>query len=142
MQCNAAGLRIIKAFEGFSATKYLCPAGYWTIGFGHLVSENEAAVVTVEEAESLLREDVRLAERAVARLVTVPLSSNQFSALVSFTFNLGAGALQRSTLRAMLNREEYEDAEGQFQYWVYGGGRKLPGLVRRRAAEQLLFSMP
>ena len=135
---NSAGLSIVKTFEGLSLTPYLCPAGWWTIGFGHLVKEDTPKVVTQEEAESYLERDIHGAELAVLRLVR-PLSENQFSALVSFTFNLGSGALQRSTLRAMVNREEYDDAAEQFGLWVYGGGRKLPGLIRRRAAEELLF---
>lgn len=97
-----AGLNLIKRFEGFSPTIYICPAGYPTIGYGHVVLAHEqdqfAAGIMQADATELLRKDVRIAERAVLRLISVPLTAGQFDALVSFTFNLGAGALQRSTL--------------------------------------------
>ena len=80
-----------------------------------------------------------MAERAVLRLITVPLSDGQFDALVSFTFNLGSGALQRSTLRRKVNRQEYEDAALEFGKWVWAGGRRLKGLINRRKAEAALF---
>lgn len=79
------------------------------------------------------------AERAVLRLISVPLTDGQFDALVSFTFNLGAGALQRSTLRRKVNREEHEDVPAEFLRWVWAGGRKLNGLIRRRRAEATLY---
>lgn len=81
----------------------------------------------------------RIAERAVLRLISVPLTDGQFDALVSFTFNLGAGALQRSTLRRKMNRGEAEDVPAEFMKWVWAGGRKLKGLIKRRCAEALLF---
>ena len=107
-----AGLNLIKRFEGFSSTIYICPAGYPTIGYGHVVLAHEqeqfATGITQAEATELLRKDVRIAERAVLRLISVPLTDGQFNALVSFTFNLGAGALQRSTLRRKVNRGEHK----------------------------------
>ena len=95
------GIDLIKRFEGFSATVYICPAGYPTIGYGHLVKDSGRYEqgITEAEAEELLRRDVHAAESAVMRLIDVPLTDGQFDALASFTFNLGAGALQRSTLR-------------------------------------------
>ena len=102
------GLGLIKRFEGFSSTVYTCPAGYPTIGYGHLVRSNESYnEIRETEAEDLLRRDVESAERAVLRLVNVPLTDGQFDALVSFTFNLGAGAFQRSTLRRKVNRQAH-----------------------------------
>ena len=93
------GLNLIKHFEGFSAVPYLCPAGYLTVGYGHLVKTQEkerfAAGISEQDAQSMLQVDVGVAERAVLRLITVPLTDAQFDALVSFTFNLGAGALQQ-----------------------------------------------
>jgi lysozyme len=82
-----------------------------------------------------------IAEQAVCRLVKVPLTDGQFDALVSFTFNLGSGALQRSTLRRKVNREEHEEVPREFLRWVWAGGRKLKGLVRRRAAEADLYRL-
>lgn len=135
------GMALIKRFEGFSATPYLCPAGWWTIGWG-AVRDGTGEPITVatlsvagDEAETLLRRDVGLAERAVLRLIEVPLADGQFDALVSFTFNLGAGALQRSALRRKVNRQEHADAPKEFRKWLWGGGKRLPGLVRRREAE-------
>lgn len=136
------GLRLIRRFEGFAPLPYRCPAGYLTVGYGHLVKNPEAfrQPITEDEASEILALDVVAAERAVLRLISVPLSDGQFDALVSFTFNLGAGALQRSTLRRKINREEYDAAAEEFKKWVWAGGRKLKGLIRRREEESLLFS--
>lgn len=140
MKINEAGLNIIKFFEGFSPIAYLCPAGYSTIGYGHLIKQNEVfESITLAEAEELLIKDLRKAESSVKKLIYQPLNENQFSALVSFTFNLGSGALQASTLRQMINRGEFEDLDKQFIRWVIAGGRKLKGLIRRREAEAELF---
>jgi len=108
------GIDLIKRFEGFSPTVYFCPAGY----------EDFSGGITQGEAEELLRLDAQIAERAVLRLITVPLTDGQFDALVSFTYNLGSGALQRSIMR-----------------WVWAGGRKLRGLVRRREAESVSYNL-
>lgn len=138
--CTEVGLNLIRSFESFSPTVYTCPAGYPTIGYGHVVRPGETFTSIGEaEAEALLARDVGKAERAVARLIHVPLMDGQFDALVSFTFNLGSGALQRSTLRARVNREEHIDVPEEFLRWVYAGGRRLTGLVRRRAAETRLY---
>ena len=139
-----AGLNLIKRYEGFSSTIYICPAGYPTIGYGHLVLEHEqdqfATGITQAEATELLRKDVRIAERAVLRLISVPLTDGQFDALVSFTFNLGAGALQRSTLRRKVNRVEHEGVPAELLKWVWAAGKRLPGLVRRRQAEVVAYA--
>ena len=138
------GLNLIKRFEGFSKTVYICPAGYPTIGYGHVVLDQEiqsfAEGMSEEQATDLLRQDVAIAEHAVVRHINVPLSDGQFDALVSFTFNLGSGALQRSTLRRKLNRLEYKLAANEFSRWVWAGGKRLKGLVRRRQAEAELFN--
>ncbi len=134
------GLDMIKRFEGFSPTVYICPAGYPTIGYGHLIQRGEYFdSITEEQAEDLLRLDVKVAEQAVLRLINVPISDGQFDALVSFTYNLGAGALQRSTLRRKVNREAHEEVPAQLVRWVWAGGRKLPGLVVRRSTETLKY---
>ncbi len=91
-------------------------------------------------AEELLRRDVESAERAVLRLIRVPLADGRFDALGSFVFNLGAGSLQRSTLRRKVNREEHDAVSAEFGRWVWAGGRKLKGLVRRREAEAELYA--
>lgn len=135
------GLNLIKEFEGFEPTVYEDAAGYPTIGYGHLIrpGENYSCGISKAEAEALLREDVGVAERAVLRLINVPLSDGQFDALVSFTFNLGSGALQRSTLRRKVNREEHVHVPTEFLRWIWAGGKKLRGLVRRREAEVLFY---
>jgi len=96
--------------------------------------------VMIEDVEELLRRDLGVAERAVLRLIRVPLADGQFDALASFTFNLGSGALQRSTLRRKVNREEHAEMPAEFMRWVWAGGRKRKGLVRRRAAEVGLYA--
>jgi len=135
------GIDLLKRFEGFSSTVYICPAGYPTIGYGHLVRSGESYTeISETEAEELLRKDVESAERAVLRLVNVPLTDGQFDALVSFTFNLGSGAFQRSTLRRKVNRQAHAEVPDQLMRWVWAGGRKLNGLIRRRESEALIYS--
>ncbi len=138
------GLALIQRFEGFAPEVYVCPGGWPTIGYGHVVQENEhdrfSGGIDETEAEHLLRRDVETAERAALRLIRVPLEDGQFDALSSFTFNLGAGALQRSTLRRKVNREEHGTVPAEFRRWVWAGGRKLKGLVRRREAEVELYN--
>lgn len=142
-EINEAGRALIKAFESFSATIYICPTGYPTIGYGHVVRKGEVfnEPLTIEQGEELLSQDLIVYERSVCSLISVPLSDNQYAALVSFTFNLGGGALQCSTLRSMINREEYVDAADEFPKWCWGGKpkRKLKGLLRRRYAEAYLY---
>ena len=137
------GLDLICHFEGFSPIIYLCPAGYPTIGYGHLITEanKEQFLDGIDELEALdlLKTDVQKAERAVLRLINVPLTDGQFDALVSFTFNLGGGALQRSTLRRKINRGEHLAVPAEFMKWVWAGGRKQKGLVMRRKAEGFIY---
>ena len=138
------GLVLIKRFEGFAPEVYVCPGGWPTIGYGHVVQDDErerfAGGIDEAAAEDLLRRDVESAERAVLRLIRVPLEDGRFDALCSFAFNLGAGALQRSTLRRKVNREEHDAVPHEFGRWVWAGGRKLKGLVRRREAEASLYA--
>lgn len=136
-----AGVSLIRVFEGFSPTPYVCPAGFPTVGYGHVVLEGESfeSALSPEEGEALLRADLPRYERAVCRLIEVPLDELCFDALVSFTFNLGEGALSASTLRRLVNAGRLADAAAQFDRWVFAGARKLPGLVRRRAAERALW---
>jgi lysozyme len=139
------GLMLIKQFEGFSPTIYLDAAGLPTIGYGHLLHHSEEEMfkngITESVAQALLIKDVLRAEQAVLRLITVPLTNGQFDALVSFTFNLGSGALQRSTLRRKVNREGHADVPAELMKWVWAGGKKLKGLVKRRSAEGNLYNL-
>lgn len=140
MQTSERGLELIKNAESFRALPYLCPANVWTQGYGHIDGVTpHSPPVTVAQAEAWLAADVKRYERSVMALIKVPLTQNQFDALVSFTFNLGGGALQRSTLRSKLNRGDYAGASNEFLKWVRGGGRILNGLVKRRRAERELF---
>ncbi len=137
------GLELIKSFESFFPIIYICPAGYPTIGYGHVVLENErekfAKGINRSQALNLLEADIASASKSVLRLINVPLTDGQFDALVSFTFNLGGGALQRSTLRRKVNRQEHEDVPAEFLKWVWAGGKKLDGLAKRRNFERLLY---
>lgn len=140
MRMSETGLSLIRHFEGFSATPYRCPAGYLTIGYGHVLAPGEDfQLIDHAKAGHLLQQDVKQAEQAVAALIEVALRPHQFDALVSFTFNLGSGALQRSTLRRVVNRGEHDEVPAQLQRWVFAGGRRLPGLVCRRHAESRLY---
>lgn len=137
---NRAGLEIIKAFEGLRQTAYRDAVGVWTIGWGHTGPDvRPGMAITRSKADKLLRQDLRRFEVGVQRLVRVPLTSNQFSALVSFSFNVGLGAFGKSTMLRLLNQRNYNGAAAQFDRWVKAGGRVLRGLVRRRRAERALF---
>ncbi len=140
-RANAEGVAIIKEYEGLHLTPYLCPAKVWTIGYGHTRTVRAGMAVTREEALALLDEDLRVFERAVQRLVTVPINDNQFSALVSFVFNVGIANFERSTLLKLLNRAWYEQVPAQLTRWSRAGGEILGGLARRRAAEAQLWNM-
>lgn len=139
MHINQKGLDLIKRFEGCQLEAYLCPAGVPTIGYGHTATAQLGQVIGEAEAEALLREDVKDAEAAVDRLVSVPLTEDQFSALVSFVFNVGATAFEESTLLSMVNAGA-KTAPNQFLRWNKGANREeLQGLTRRRYAERALF---
>lgn len=137
---NEQGLALIKEFEGCQLKAYLCPANVWTIGYGHTRTAEPDMMIDEAQAESLLKEDLADAEAAVDRLVTVPINDNQFSALVSFTFNVGTGAFERSTLLSMLNAgASAETVSLQLLRWNKANGQELSGLTRRRHAERALF---
>ncbi|MBF2035158.1 MAG: lysozyme [Leptolyngbyaceae cyanobacterium T60_A2020_046] len=143
-QINADGLLLIKTFEGCELRAYQDSVGVWTIGYGHTSMAGPPTVtpgmtITEAEAEAILRRDLGKFEAGVRDLVKVPLNSNQFSALVSFSFNVGLGALGGSTMLRKLNAGDYAGAANEFPRWVRAGGQTLPGLVRRRNAEQALF---
>ena len=141
MRTTDRGIALIKEHEGFGATAYLCPAGKKTIGYGHVILPGESFKEPMSKLDgpTLLQKDLRRFEAAVGRLVTVDLSQEQFDALVSLTFNIGEENLRTSTLLKRLNEGKYRDAAAQFTRWVYSKKKKLPGLVKRRAAEKALF---
>lgn len=140
-----AALAICAEFEGFSATPYRCPAGVWTIGYGTTRYPDGRPVrqgdphVTEAQARDLMAHDLADAADAVAHLVKVPLTDNQRAALLSFTYNLGRGALSGSTLLMKINKGDYDGAAGEFGRWVKAGGKPSAGLIRRRAAETALW---
>lgn len=139
------GIALVKHFEGWFDRAYLCPAGVWTIGYGHTgLTHNDGTVyrgrkITPTQGEALLRHDMLTFERRVQDRVTVPLAQHEFDALVSFAFNVGGRAFATSTLLRLLNAGDREGAAAQFHRWVRGGGVRLPGLVRRRRAEAAMF---
>jgi GH24 family phage-related lysozyme (muramidase) len=137
---NAEGLNLLMAAEGLELTAYLCPAGVLTVGYGSTGPHVYPGMrITKEQAVSLLQQDLERFERTVQNGVKVPLTSNQFSALVSFSFNIGTDAFLDSTLLKLLNKKDYAGAAQQFQRWNMGAGVVLPGLTTRRLAEKALF---
>ncbi|WP_019099941.1 lysozyme [Chromobacterium haemolyticum] len=140
MKTSDAGIALVKSFEGLKLIAYKCPAGVWTIGYGHTGPDvTPGQVITQAQADALLARDLERFEAGVARLVKVPMTQNQFDALVCFSYNLGLGALQGSTLLRLLNAGDYAGAAAQFPRWNKAGGKELPGLTRRRSAEHALF---
>lgn len=139
MRTSQRGLSLIKSFEGLRLQAYQDSVGVWTIGYGATRSVQPGMKVSKEQAERMLLNDVQRFEPEVERLITSPLNQNQWDALISFTYNLGAANLASSTLRRLLNAGSYAAAAEQFPRWNKAGGRVLAGLVRRRAAERDLF---
>ena len=165
MKLSKAGANLMHQYEGCRNKPYLCPAHIWTIGYGHVLYQEQIRLPMVakegtytmirkeyplkqednrvwskEEIEKLFADDVSSFERGVLRLAPT-LSGRQgaFDACVSFAFNAGLGNFQRSTIRMKINRGEWKDAAEAFMQWTKGGGRELPGLVKRRKAEKALF---
>ena len=166
MKLSKAGEDLMHRYEGFRNKPYLCPAHIWTIGYGHVLYQEQIRLPMVrvegkntpmirkemplkiedfriwskDEINALFREDVANFERGVLRLVPgVVGRQGSFDALVSFAFNAGLGNLQRSTIRMKANRGDWEGAAEAFMAWTKGGGKVLPGLVKRRQAEIALF---
>lgn len=165
MKLSEAGATLMHQYEGCRNKPYLCPAHIWTIGYGHVLyqeqirlpmvgKEGQSSIIrkdyplqqehnrvwSKEEINKLFEDDVSSFERGVLRLAPT-LSGRQgaFDACVSFAFNAGLGNFQRSTIRMKINRGEWTDAAEAFMQWTKGGGRELPGLVKRRKAEKALF---
>lgn len=131
---------LVKEFEGFKLEAYKCPAGIWTIGYGHTgEGVTEGLRITTKEAEDFLRSDLIEADQAIFDYCDITLTDNERAALLSFVFNVGASAFRTSTLLKLLNYGDHEAAAKQFSRWTKAKGKDLPGLVRRRAAEMKLF---
>ena len=139
MKTSDKGIEFIKRHEGLRLAAYLCPAGVPTIGYGHTKGVRLGQVITEAEAEQFLIEDLKTSEQEIDSH-NLQLNQNQFDALVSFVFNVGAGNFRSSTLlrRVRLNSNDY-DIENQFKRWVYAKGRVLPGLIKRRNDEAKLY---
>jgi len=144
MSLSLEGVNLICNFEGLKLSAYDDGTGVWTIGYGTTRYPNGKRVsqgdkCTLEQAKTYMQHDLKIFERAVNSSVTVPLKQNQFDALVSLTYNIGAGAFKNSTLLKKLNLGDYQEAANQFDVWVNAGGKRLQGLVNRRAIEKKLF---
>ena len=151
MDIPQAAIDLAKEFEGFhrvitqrpivTAVPYICPAGYWTVGYGHLCSSDHSPI---DEATGVAYLTADLRSALIATLRQCPVltgeSVSRLAAIVDFTFNLGAGRLQLSTLRRLINQRDWLEAARELRRWVYGGGKVLTGLVARREAEVALLS--
>ncbi|QEL55519.1 lysozyme [Chromobacterium paludis] len=140
MQTSANGVNMIKQFEGLKLAAYQDSVGVWTIGYGHTGPDVKPGLtISNDQAEQLLRQDLVRFEQGVGNLVKTPINQNQFDALISFSYNLGLGNLQSSTLLRLLNQGDYQGAARQFPLWDKAGGKAVLGLLSRRQAEQALF---
>jgi len=141
MIINDTGLDLIKKFEGFESRPYECPGGVMTIGYGHTIKDDEEfnEPITKEEASKLLEKDVEIAEDIVNRYVKKRLTRNQFSALVSFAYNIGEGNFRSSTLLKYVNKDKDLAAACEFIRWRYANKVVLAGLVKRRLEEAMLY---
>lgn len=129
---------LVSKFEGFSSKAYKCPAGVWTIGYGHTEGVKPSDTITQEKAKELLNDELNSFSERVATML-VAATQSQFDALVSFAYNLGTGALRGSTLLKLHNAGKYVEAEAEFGKWTRAAGVVLNGLVKRRAAEAELY---
>lgn len=140
MKTSSIGRKLIQVFEGYRSEAYLCPAGVWTIGYGHTKDVKEGDTCTKEQADIYLQEDIQWAEKAV-NAQNLDLDQYQFDALVSFVYNVGSGNFQQSTLlqKIKANPKDYTAIEAEWKKWKYSNKQVLKGLVRRRAAEWRLY---
>lgn len=139
MRASDEAVALISHFEGCRLDAYLCPAGVWTIGYGHTFGVREGDVIDQEAAEALLIEDLEEFEGYVTALCQCGLEQHQFDALVSWVFNLGPGNFESSTLLRRLNDGDLGAVPDEIRRWNKAGGRVLDGLVRRREAEAVMF---
>lgn len=139
MKTSNKGIELIKRHEGFRSKAYKCPADVWTIGYGHTRGVNNGDVITKEQGERFLRQDLQHAE-GVVNSQHLNLTQCQFDALVSLVFNIGSGNFMRSTLLRKAKADANDSSIAyEFSRWKYGGGKVLPGLVRRRKDESDLY---
>jgi lysozyme len=140
VKINQAGIELIKKYEGLSLRPYKCPAGFLTIGYGHVILPHENFVeITESQAESLLLKDIAEYEEYVAKAVNSDININQFGALVSFSYNLGILNLLHSTLLKKVNAGEHMDVPAEFIKWVHIDRKKTKGLIKRRLSEASLY---
>jgi lysozyme len=143
MKTNNSGIDLVRQFEGCELHAYKCPAGVLTIGYGHTGPDVVSGlVITQQRAVELLQGDLAKFEKAVAAALKVPVTANQFAAMVALAYNIGAGAFAKSTLVKRLNAGKTQEAADQFLAWNKAGGKVLAGLTRRREAERALFLHP
>jgi lysozyme len=140
MKTSLEGINLIKHFEGCELEAYKCPAGVWTIGFGHIKGVQEGDVITEADAHNMLVEELNEYEGYINDMISVELNQNQYDAMVSWVYNLGGGNLKASTLLKVLNSGNYSGVPEQIMRWNKAGGKVLEGLTRRRQAEADLFS--
>ena len=140
MKIGSTGVDLIKHFESCKLTAYQDSVGIWTIGWGHTGSVKKGDIWTQGEADNILLNDLDKFEGYVNQYVKVPLTQNQFDALVSWTFNLGPGNLKSLTMLTKLNEKKYDEVPSQMKRWNKAGGKVLRGLERRRNAEAAMFS--
>ena len=156
MKVSDRAIEMIKHHEGVRLRPYRCPALLWTVGVGHVIDPSHIKVplndrknlpipdgwdraLSMAEVDAILSADLASFERGVLRLCPSGLTQSRFDSLVSFSFNVGLGNLQRSTIRMCHNRGDYEAAAEAFLQWTKAGGRELPGLVKRRKDERALY---
>ena len=139
MKSTNYALLLIKRFEQLRLNSYLCPAGKWTIGYGHTDGVHQGMLITEKTADAFLKQDIQKAEDEVNR-IDADLTQEQFDALVSFVFNVGTQAFRVSTLRKLIERDPNDKKiADEFRRWVYAGNKMLPGLVKRREQEIKLY---
>jgi lysozyme len=144
MNISDAGLKLIMQFEGLRLKAYRCPAGVWTVGYGHTSAAGAPEVrdgmrISATEAEAILRRDLAGFETAVAGMVRTEVTQAQFDVLVSFAYNCGVGALKQSTLLKRVNAGAFDAVPAELMKWTKAKGKELSGLVRRRRAEAALW---
>ena len=156
MKVSKDAIEGIKKDEGVRLRPYRCPALLWTVGVGHVIDSNHIRVklderkniplppewdrvLSMAEVDAILAADLATFERGVLRLCPSGLTQGRFDALVSFSFNVGLGNLQRSTIRMKHNRGDFDGAAESFMAWTKAGGKELPGLVKRRKHERALY---
>ena len=139
MKISENGLELIKKFEGCETTAYQDSVGVWTIGFGHTKGVEEGQTCSIEDAESMLADEMDEYEGYINNMVKVELQQHEFDALVAWVYNLGPTNLGESTMLKVLNEGQFDRVPDEMNRWTRAGGKILEGLVRRRQAESLMF---